>query len=250
VSGDSTELAPHTGGTDIQRESTAILDAIARAASDPAVDVEKFERLLAIQERLMADRRRTSYMAALARLQAKLPQITKAGTITDRDGGLRNRYAKIEDIDTAIRPICAEEGFSFAFDSQPKPPGIEYSCAMAHRDGHTETKTLVLPIDQGAGRNAVQSVGSTTSYARRYLLGMHLNLVTREEDDGGNASGAAPVTAEQAAHLRAELAKVGGNEARFLNWLAAPSFEEIRSANYDRAVKFIDEKRRQKGGAA
>jgi ERF superfamily len=244
-----TELAPPQE-TALRRESATILDTIARAASDPAVDVAKLERLLALQESYMADQRRKAFMAALARLQARLPQITKSGTILDRDGGLRNKYAKIEDIDAAIRPICADEGFAFAFDSQPKPAGIEYSCAMSHRDGHTETKTLVLPVDTGAGRNAVQSIGSTTSYARRYLLGMHLNLITRDEDDDGNASGALPVTAEQAAHLRKELAAVGGSDSRFLNWLAAPSFEEIRAANYDRACKFIDEKRRQKGGAA
>lgn len=233
---------------EIQREPGSILDVIERAARDPSVDVAKLERLLAIREKIVTDARRTAFMEALARLQARLPQITKSGTITDRDGAIRNRFAKIEDIDVVIRPLCADEGFSFAFDSQPKPPGIEYSCTMAHRDGHSETKTLNLPIDTGAGRNAVQSIGSTTSYARRYLLGMHLNLVTRDEDDDGNAHGAAPITAEQAAHLRAELARVGGNEARFLNWIAAPTFEEIRAANYSRAVKFIEERARQKTG--
>jgi hypothetical protein len=229
----------------IQQTST-IIETIARIAADPAVDAEKLERLLAIQERLIADQRRTAFMAALARLQEKIPQIAKSGVISDRDGNERNKFAKIEDIDRVVRPMCAEEGFSFSFDSQPSSSGIQYSCSMAHRDGHSETKTLTLPVDAGAGRNAVQSIGSTTSYARRYLLGMHLNLITRDEDDDGNAHGAEPVTPEQAAHLRAECAKVGGNEARFLNWLAAPSFEEIRAANYSRAVKFLEEKGRQK----
>lgn len=228
----------------VQRETATILDTIARAASDPSVDVAKLERLLAIQERLLADQRRTSFMASLARLQERLPQIAKSGTILDANRNVRNHFAKIEDIDRAIRPLCADEGFSFSFDSADSPKGIAYSCQMSHRDGHHETKTLTLPIDSGAGRNAVQSIGSTTSYARRYLLGMHLNLVTREEDDDGGGGAAATVTAEQAAHLKSALGNVGGNEARFLNWLAAASFEEIAAANYSRAVKFIEEKRR------
>jgi hypothetical protein len=227
-------------------EPATIIDAIARAAADPLCDVAKLERLLVIQERLITDQRRTSFMAALARLQEKLPQIAKAGTITDyKTGSVRNKYAKIEDIDRVIRPMCAEEGFSFSFDSKPVGSNIEYTCTMSHRDGHSETKALALPVDAGAGRNAVQSIGSTTSYARRYLLGMHLNLVTRDEDDDGTAHGAEPVTPEQAAHLRAELAKVGGSESRFLNWVAAASFEEVRAANYSRAVKFIEERARQ-----
>jgi hypothetical protein len=115
---------------------------------------------------------------------------------------------------------------------------------MAHRDGHAETKSLVLPVDQGAGRNAVQSMGSTVSYARRYLLSMHLNLVTRDEDNDGNGPHAV-VTPEQAAELRESLAAVGGNEARFLNWLAVESFEAIPAGNLVRARKFIEEKKRQ-----
>jgi hypothetical protein len=232
--------------SEIQREAASILDVIARASRDPTVDVDKLERLLAIQERLLAEQRRTSYYAALARLQARLPQIAKAGNILDRDGNLRNKYAKIEDVDVAIRPLCAEEGFSFSFDSKAVPGGAEYSCAMQHRDGHTEVKTLVLPLDTGAGRNNVQSAGSSLSYARRYLLSMHLNIVTRDEDDDGNATSRAPITAEQAAHLRAELAKAGGNEARFLNWLAVPSFEDVPAANYERAIRFIAEKQKAK----
>jgi len=231
-------------------EPATIIDAIARAAADPSVDVNKLERLLAIQQQIMADQRRTSFMAALARLQEKMPQIAKSGVITDRDGRERNKFAKIEDIDRVIRPMCAAEGFSFSFDSKPAGKDIEYTCTMSHRDGHSETKALALPVDAGAGRNAVQSIGSTTSYARRYLLGMHLNLVTRDEDDDGNAQGSEPITAEQAAHLRTELAAVGGNEARFLNWLATESFETVRAANYQRALRSIDEKRRQKGGVA
>jgi ERF superfamily len=228
---------------EMQSESASILEVIARAARDPSVDVGKLERLLAIQQQVLADQRRTSYMAALARLQARLPQIAKSGNILDRDGQVRNRYAKVEDVDVAIRPLCAEEGFSFSFDSKSLgTAGAEYTCAMHHRDGHSETKSLVLPLDSGAGRNAVQSAGSSLSYAKRYLLGMHLHLVTRDEDDDGEGAGRTPITAEQAAKLREALASVKGNESRFLNWLAAASFEEIPAANYDRAMRFIAEK--------
>jgi ERF superfamily len=231
---------------DVESESASILAVISRAAKDPTVDVAKLERLLAIQERLLADQRRTSYMAALARLQARLPQIAKSGNIVDRDGNVRNKYAKIEDVDVAIRPLCADEGFSFSFDSKSVPGGTEYTCAMSHRDGHTESKSLVLPLDAGAGRNAVQSAGSSLSYAKRYLLGMHLHLVTRDEDDDANGTNRAPITAEQAADLREALASVGGNEARFLNWIAAASFEDIPASNLARAQVSIDEMKRRK----
>jgi hypothetical protein len=243
VSADNVEIVHQDSNREVH---ASVLDVISRAASDPAVNVEKLERLLAIQERLLADQRKTAYFAALARLQAALPQISKAGSILDRDGKTRNKYAKIEDIDVAIRPLCAEEGFSFSFDSKPLPgtAGSEYSCAMQHREGHVETKTLALPVDSGAGRNAVQSAGSSISYAKRYLLGMHLHLVTRDEDDDGN--GREPVTPEQAAGLRASLAEAGGSEERFLKYLNAESFEAIRGDQLAKARSLIEEKKRQK----
>lgn len=227
----------------------SMLDVISEAAKDPSVNVEKLERLLAIKERLDADKRKTAFFAALARLQEKLPQLTKAGRILDREGATRNRYAKLEDIDATIRPLCAEEGFSFSFDSvSGKDGGAVYSCAMQHREGHVETKTLFLPLDAGQGRNNVQSAGSSISYAKRYLLGMHLHLVTRDEDDDGNG-GRGPIKEDQAAHLRAEIASVKGDEARFLKWIGAATIEDITADKYTRALGFFAEKRRQaKGG--
>ena len=230
---------------DHTREAQAsVLDVIDRAARDPSVDVEKLERLLAIQERLLADQRKTAYFAALARLQATLPQITKAGSILDRAGAVRNKYAKLEDIDVVIRPLCATEGFSFSFDSKPAVKGTDYSCAMQHCDGHTETKTLNLPPDEGGGRGAVQSAGSALSYAKRYLLGMHLHLVTRDEDTDGHAYD--PITPEQAVELRASLAESGGSEERFLKYLNAETFEAIRGDQLAKARSLIEEKKRQK----
>lgn len=230
---------------DIEREASSILDVIARAARDPAINVDKLERLLAIQQTILVDQRRTSYMAAMARLQQRLPQVTKAGRISDRDGSLRNRFAKLEDIDTVVRPMLAEEGFSFSYDSKPLAKDTEYSLTISHRDGHSETKTIVLPRDDGQGRNAVQSSGSTISYARRYLLSMALNLVTRDEDNDGNGA-PGPITAEQVAALSTLLAETGANEARFLHWLSVKTLAEIPSSHYARAVKSLEEKRRQR----
>lgn len=228
-------------------ETSMVLEGISKAALNPAVDPAKLSQLLDIQERLLKDQRATAFRAALARLQERLPQITKAGTILDGQGRTRNKFAKIEDIDAVIRPLCAEEGFSFSFDSKAGSGGIiEFTGTLHHREGHAETKTLSLPIDSGAGRNAVQSVGSTTSYARRYLISMHLNLITRDEDDDG-AGGSAPITAAQAAELGKQLAESGGDPARFLKWLGVASLEEVRLSQYGRALKFLEEKRRQRG---
>lgn len=223
----------------VEGEASSLLSVIARAAQDPTVDPAKMRELLQLQRDVMADHARAAYRAALARLQAEL------GDVTITKGGLnahtKTRYAKLEDIDRQVRPVCARHGFAFTFDSTPGPNGITYTCEMSHDGGHAETRTLTLPVDAGAGRNAVQAVGSTTSYARRYLLGMHLNLVARDEDDDGNG-GPHFITAAQAADLRAKLAEVKGDEARFLRHFRAETFEGISERSLGEALRMIADK--------
>lgn len=240
---ESAAMVQPTSAAMERHEPASMLDVIARAAADPTVNVDKLERLMAMQQGVLAEKRRIAFRAALTALEADLPQITKSGQVL-HGNTLKHKFAKLEDIDNAIRPICKDHGFAFSFDSKPAPNNsIEFSCAMSHREGHSETRTITLPVDTGPGRSAVQAVGSTTSYAKRYLLGMHLHLVTREEDDDGSGS-RKMVTEEQAEKIRAALGEVKGNEARFLNWCAAPTFEEIPAANFARCMAFIDEKRR------
>jgi len=234
-----TEIVPAPKG-DLEHTEGNILDVIARASADPTVNVEKLERLLAIQQTIISDQRRTSYMASMAKLQEKLPQVTKSGTIFDRDGKVRSTFAKIEDIDVAIRPLCAEDGFAFSLDSKAVPSGTEFTSTLSHRDGHSETKTLVLPTDSHSSRSAAQNAGSTISYARRYLLMMHLNLVTRDVDNDGQGE-AQPITADQVAELRAALKATGRSEPRFLLFLKVGSLEECPAHKFKPARALASE---------
>lgn len=219
----------------------ALVSFLERAARDPTIDVGKLERLLSMKERLDEQERRREFFDALARLQARIAPIAKSGTNTHTG----SRYVRLDDLLIVIRPLLGEEGFSFTFDSEPSGTGIAYTCALLHRGGHSETRRLVLPVD-GAGShggasamNVIQAVGSSTSYARRYLIEMHLNLARRDEDDDGNG-GPRCVTAEQAAEIRSKLTAAKGNEARFLNWAAAASFEQIPAGNFARCLTAIE----------
>ena len=223
--------------SELAREAGSMLDVIARAAADPSVNVDKLERLLAIQQTILVDQRRTAYMAAMARLQEKMPQIAKSGVIHDTKGNVRNKFAKLEDIDVVVRPMLAAEGFSFSYDTRPIPGGnTDYVLTISHREGHSETKSLPLPVDSGPpGRGKVQDAGSSLSYARRYLLMMALNLVTRDVDNDGQGESDV-ITPAQVAQLREALAATGRNEARFLLALKVGRFEDLAVYKFQPAL--------------
>jgi hypothetical protein len=172
-------------------EPLSILQVIAMVASNPAADIDKLERLLAMQERLEEKQAKTAYSDAMSRLQPKLPQIEKHGR-REVNGVLHNKFAKAEDIDTVIRPLLASEGFSLSFDSNPSketPGSTEFVGTCSHRNGHSETRRITLPPDKGGSKNNIQEIVSSFSYAQKSLVKMLLNIVARDEDKDGELPG-------------------------------------------------------------
>jgi hypothetical protein len=175
------QVAEYAGG---------ILAIIERAARDPSVDIDKMERLIAMQERVQSREAQTAYYADLAKMQPNLPIIDERGGIKGRDGTVQSTYALWEDVNEAIRPTLAEHGFSLSFRVSRAEGEIVVTGILAHRFGHREETTLALPTDTSGSKNAVQAVGSSTSYGKRYTAFALLNLTTTGEDDDGNKAGA------------------------------------------------------------
>lgn len=216
---------------------TNILDVIARAASDPSVDVAKMEQLLQMQERILAVTARQQFFAALARIQPKMPRVLKSGEIAF-GGKVQSRYARYEDVDEAIRPLLADEGFSISFDTSDEK-GLKVTLAVAHSLGHVERRTMTLPLDKSGSKNEVQSIGSTMSYAKRYLVCGFFNIVTVDQDNDGRGE---PITLEQQNKIEDLLLHTGSDRRKFLAWLGAPEVPHIQRQDYERAILALDKK--------
>ena len=229
---------------DVVQESTALIQAIERAATNPAVDVDKMERLLAMQERIMARNAQAAYAEALAALQPDLPMISERGGIKDSGGNIRSKYALWEDIVTIITPILSRHGFSLSFRTGNDANGVTVTGVLTHREGHSEQTSLTLPIDTSGSKNAVQSVGSSTSYGKRYTAAALLNLRTGETDDDGRAGGGNLITEKQAADLRALAEEVRANMPKFLQFMKVESLDSILAKDYQKAVAALEAKRR------
>lgn len=228
-------------------ESGSMIAVIARAASDPNVDMDKMERLLQMQERIMARNSKAAYAEALARLQPKLPIIAERGGIKDRGGNVQSKYALWEDIVGIITPILAEEGFSLSFRTKSDATSVTVTGVLLHREGHSEETSLTLPMDTSGSKNNVQGVGSSTSYGQRYTARALLNLRTGERDDDGKAGGNSEPTLseQQIANLDALLSEVGANKKAFLAFCKVESLSEILAKNYSECVRQIEAKRRR-----
>jgi hypothetical protein len=170
-----------------QTEATAMIRVIERAAANPDIDVEKMERLLAMQERIMDRNAKAEFNEALAAMQPELPVITRNGEILNKAGEVQSTYAKWEDINEAIRPILAKYGFALSFRTSSKETGVLIRGILS-KGGHAEDTDMFLPADTSGNKNNVQAHGSSTSYAKRYIAIALLNITTRGEDDDGQSA--------------------------------------------------------------
>jgi len=218
-----------------QSETSAIVSMIERAAMNPAVDIDKMERLLQMQERILDRESKSAYTADFAAMQPELPSIAERGkghgTIT---------YALWEHINDAIKPVLAKHGFALSFKVDDHEKGIEVTANLSHRGGHSESTHKVFPADTSGSKNAIQSHGSSISYGKRYLASALLNLTSHaEDDDGMSANRGETITDDQVLQIRDLLLANGRDEKKFLAYIKLANLADITAEKFKAACDLI-----------
>lgn len=156
----------------------------------------------------------TGLTTALVALQADLPVVRKTRTATVRSdkGAYSYSYADLGDMADALYPRLTDLGIAFVcapdvLDGRPVLRGT-----LRHVSGDEVTGTLPLE-----GGRTPQAMGSSITYARRYLLGALTGLVAEEDDDGNTAT--AGQHADREAEQRA--AEARQREQALTGWVTA-----------------------------
>lgn len=227
-------------------DAATIIQVIERAAMNPQVDMDKMERLIQMQERIMDRNAKSAYAAALAEMQPELPVVAERGAIDMGNNRPKQRYALWEDINDAIKPVLAKHGFGLSFRTGMQDGKIVVTGILSHRAGHSEETTMYLPSDTSGSKNAVQAVGSSTSYGKRYTASALLNLTSRGEDDDGRSGGAKVIDQKQADNLRDLIEATGSDMPKFLDWMNVERLDQVPAGKYEQAVNKLNAKRRVK----
>ena len=171
----------------VVEQTVGLINQIERICMNPEMDVNKLEKILDMQERILDRQSEQQFQIDLAAMQADLPAIEKNGKIVvGKD--VRSTFAKYEDINRAIMPVMQTHGFSLTFESQQAATYINVIGILRHKGGHKESTQLQIPFDTSGSKNAVQAVGSSLSYGKRYIATALLNLTTVGDDDDGQSA--------------------------------------------------------------
>lgn len=188
-----------------------------RVALDPSIDVERLEKIIDMErnsERYAAEK---AFARAMSQMQPKLPAVDKTG----ENLHLKSKYAKLEDIQSAVRPLLSEHGFAVRWTSETIDGKICVTCIITHKDGHSERDTLPLPVLTQNGTNALQQHGVTMTYGKRYTLCNVLGIQLGGEDsDGAPQLSGETLTEFQVTGLRDMLKKLDREEEGFLSFMS------------------------------
>lgn len=246
-----------------QSDTVAMMQLMERVAANPSIDVAKMQIVMDMQERLIAHRAKMAFDAALSEMQGEMPTINQRGRIEirakdakgERTGAVQQstKFAKWEDIADGIRPILKKFGFALRFRTGLTDAGLVRVVGILSGHGHREESEFVLQHDSTGSKNAVQAIGSSTSYGKRYAACALLNISSRGEDDDAHTGGGKivddgfpgdkpnvpKINQKQIDALIDQCDAVGCPRPRFLSHINVVKFEDIPAADFDAHMTLI-----------
>lgn len=220
-------------------ETNSIMTKIIELASTPGINEAMVDRLIAWHEREQARQAMTAYNVAMSAAQGEIRAVTR-NAYNDQT---RSRFADLQAVDDAIRPIYTKHGFRLSFTETPDDaPEIKITCVVT-RGSHVETYSLSALSDMAGfkgtpNKTSVQGTGSAVSYLRRYLTCMIFNVATRDDNDGNrqrpaNTNDGELISGAQVEELRGLLAECSASpiadaERTFLDKMGLPDLRSIK----------------------
>lgn len=219
---------------------------IERVLTAPAeVPMERIAAIMDLRERQMAKEAEQSFNAAFAAAMADMPEVKRTG----ENKHLKRKYATLDDLIRAARPVLARHGLSLNWQTGIDGDNIRVKAVVRHALGHQIETEQQGPRDKGQQMNALQGGGSTETYLKRYTGFAILGLSSGDEiDDDGIGTGT--ISADQFQALRDLIEKSGSDEGKLCAAYGVQMLHELPLAKYADADKKLRAKLAAKGGAA
>ena len=177
------------------RKSTAVATAtpgyLLQLAVEQGADLDRLERLMALQERWEANEARKAYVAAMAAFKREPIDVYKSKVVGYRDRNdnlVGYSHATLSDVTDAVGPVLAKHGLSYRWNVD-QSSAIAVECVLTHELGHSESIRMVAAPDASGKKNAIQQIASAVTYLQRYTLLAITGTSTKDYDDDGAGSG-------------------------------------------------------------
>ena len=240
--------APPSGVADIASGGGGLLAVIERLATNPQLNIEVFDRLLAARRQEEDRAAMRAFNAAMSEAKGEISPVLKTRDVdypSRREGGARTkyRYESFADVAKVVDPVFATHGLSYRFRISQKADQVTVTCIVSHALGYSEeTSPLETKVDPGStGMSNVQALGSALTYLQRYSLRAAIGLAAGVDDDGKGAGGSSPkISIEQANELQKLIDQTGRSQATLLRLVGVDEVVEMNLDQFKRAKEVLD----------
>ena len=231
-----------------------LLVMIERLATNPALNVEVFDRLLLARRQEEDRAAERAFNLAMSVAKGELQPVLKTRDVdypSKKEGGGRTKYKyeSFADVAKVVDPVFAAHGLAYRFAVEQQGDMAKVTCIVSHSDGYSDRVRLESKVDPGAtGMSWVQALGTVLTYLQRYSLRAAIGLAAGIDDDGRSAGGTSPkISIEQANELQKLIDDTGRSQATLLKLVGVESVIDMNVDQYTRAKQVLDLAKAEKG---
>ncbi|WP_273760974.1 ERF family protein, partial [Bartonella sp. AU16XJBT] len=233
-----TELVEKTN--ECQIKPTA-MELILERALENDVDLDRLKSLLELREKEIERQERQNFVRDLSAIQMEYKDIEQNALNTHT----KSLYTTLDKYIDAIKEPLSKYHFAlFSCIKEQSSNSITVEMTLKHISGNEISTQGTFPFDTTGSKNNVQAVGSTISYARRYLLGMLLN-VARKEDDTDGITLLAGISPEQMNEIKELITKTQSEESRLLSFIGVKKLKDMSYKQAQTALFSLKKKQRK-----
>lgn len=152
------------------------------------VDLDAFEKLVNLVEKVQIDKAKREFYQAFAKFQSQVPPILKSSEVNMGAGRPRYNYASLYDIISKIQKPLGEANLSFRWEISNNNDIITVTCILSHSGGYELQTSIQATKDATPGKSNVQAIASTITYLKRYTLVSLLGIGTADPDDDAQST--------------------------------------------------------------
>ncbi|MCZ2158832.1 ERF family protein [Bartonella sp. 220] len=218
-------------------EQTA-MERILNKALESDVDMDRLERLLDLREKEIKRQNHQSFIHDLSAMQIEYQTITKNA----KNNHTKSAYATLDQYIDAVKDTLAKHRFAlFSHIKNQTEKNITIEITLSHPSGNQISTEGTFPIDGQGSKNNIQSLGSTITYARRYLLGMLLNVASKEDDKDGNMPEKSAFP-EQINEIRRLMVQTKVEEEKILSYANVETLDDISDQSAQTILHLLKDK--------
>lgn len=157
-----------------------------RMAVSQNFDIDKLEKLMALQREWEANEARKAFVAAMNAFKQNPPEILKNKHV--KFGQTEYDHATLDAVCRAIIEGLSKHGISHRWRPEQGDGWVKISCILMHDLGHCEETSLIGPPDNSGSKNPIQAISSTVTYLERYTLLAATGLAAANTDTDGRVT--------------------------------------------------------------